>query len=154
MFYHCNFIILGYLWMCFCMCVNARVPSCIVSVCPAGWLAERLKLIVLSSPLWCLQGGKEPAGLPTIQTTAGRVSVCRAGAHPRAHPGLRQEGRAALQMPRFCQFAPSWTEGCREEWKGVGDTEGGFAEKLFQVHDQLHIQTTNIESETSQDSRI
>lgn len=110
---------LGSLWMWLCMCVNACVPSCIVSICPAGWPAERLKLIVLSPPLWCLQGGKEPVSLPTVQTTAGRVSVCRAGAHPRAHPGLRQEGRAALQMPswRFCQFVPSWREGSREEGK-------------------------------------
>lgn len=117
MFYDCNFINLGCLWLCVCMCVNAWVPSCIMSICPAGWLAERVKLIVLSPPLWCLQGGKEPVSLPTVQTTAGRVSVCRAGAHPRAHPGLRQEGRAALQMPswRFCQFVPSWKEGSREE---------------------------------------
>lgn len=113
----CNFINLGCLWMCVCMCVNAWVPLCIVSICPAGRLAERLKLIVLSPPLWCLQGGKEPVSLPTVQTTAGRVSICWAGAHPRAHPGLRQEGRAALQMPswRFCQFEPSWKEGCRED---------------------------------------
>lgn len=48
--------------------------------------------------LWFLQGRKEPAGLRTVQTAAGRLPLGRAGAHPGAHPGLRQEGREAVQV--------------------------------------------------------
>lgn len=120
MFYEYNFIILGHLRMCVCLCVNAWVPSCILSICPAGWLTERMKLIVFSPPLWCLQGREKPADLPTVQTAAGRVSVCRAGANPRAHPGLRQEGRSALQMPgwRFCYFMRSWKAWMQEGKEG------------------------------------
>lgn len=94
--------------LCIWMCVDACARFLFGSFLSTS-LTERLELIVICPstphPLWSVQGGKEPASLPTKQATAGRVPVCGAGAHSRAHPGLRKEGRAAWQVPswRFCQ---------------------------------------------------
>lgn len=81
--------VLGCEFACVCVCVRAWAPLRATSS-----NSNSLFLVLLCF----LQGRKEPVSLCTVQTTAGRLPLCRAGAHPRAHPGLRQEGREAFQM--------------------------------------------------------
>lgn len=88
----------------------------------------------LSPQLCCMQGGKEPASQPTVQTTAGRVPVCRAGAHPRAHPGLRQEGRSyKCQAECLVRLCPAGKRIARDREGWLQRNCGGFYSKQMNV---------------------